>query len=108
MKTSKIIFSMVFIAGALMSMTSTAQTRVTINAGIIAPYGYPPNNGYVYYGPQQPAYYPPCGYYAPRSHYRQSCGYQHHAYNHPQYGNGNRQGNHNGNRNGNRNHPHHY
>ncbi|MDB5257444.1 MAG: hypothetical protein JWM14_2139 [Chitinophagaceae bacterium] len=103
MKTSKIIFSMLFIAGVLLSMTSNAQTRVTINAGIIAPpygYPYPPNNGYVYYGPQ-PGYYAPYGgYYAPRGHYRPAYGYQHQAYhNHPHYGNGNRNGSHYGNRN---------
>jgi len=116
MKTSKIIFSMLFIAGVLLSMTSNAQTRVILNAGIINPYGYPPNNGYVYYAPQ-PA--PVCGYYAPRVHYRPSCGHQHQAcHNHPQHGYDNRNGNHNngnhnGNRNGNghngnRNHPNHY
>lgn len=111
MKTSKIIFSLLFISGILLSMTSNAQTRVVINAGIINPYGYPPNSGYVYYAPQPAP--PVCGYYVPRSYYRQGCGHQHQACNnYPQHGYNNRNGNHhNGNRNGNygnRNHPNHY
>lgn len=108
MKRSKIIFSMVFIAMGLISTVSMAQTRVTISTGIIAPYGYPPNSGYVYYGPQ-PAY-APCGYYAPRGHYRQPCGQppvcnNHH---HPNNGYGNGRGYGNRNRQGGGNHPHHY
>lgn len=40
MKTSRIIFSMLIIAGALISTTSMAQTRIIISTSDRAPHGY--------------------------------------------------------------------
>jgi len=104
MKRSKIIFSMVFMAMALLSTASMAQTRVIISTGIVSPYGYPPP-GYGY--APQPVYYPPYGgYYGPSGYYRpQPYGYPHHAYNNNY---GNRYGYGNGNRNGHGHHGHCY
>ncbi len=99
---------MVFMAFALLSTASMAQTRVIITTGIVSPYGFPPP-GYGY--APQPVYYPPCGGgYAPSGYYRQSCGHPHHTYNNNYnnnygYGNG---GYGSRNRHGGGNHQRHY
>jgi hypothetical protein len=104
MKRSKIIFSMVFMAMALLSTSAMAQARVIFTTGMVSPYGYPPVYGYapqpVYYPPPvygyapQPVYYPP-SYYVRPGYPRQAYRHPYHAYNnsyHNNYGYGNRRG----------------
>jgi hypothetical protein len=97
MKTFK-LFSIGFLVCAALSTSSFAQTYVTFNAGVIAPYGYPPGGGYVqvygapvmnysYGGGYNNGYYANRGYYVQppyrggyycQPHYRP----YHHGYHH--------------------------